>query len=127
MRQRVHVLGASGECKQDDKLGKVDEEDMPTQSLQLVALVALLLVLSFFLWPYATGLREPPRRIRRPLMYGLSEGNYSYLQGITCKNCASKVSSPPRMRSLWHASIWDRALYAQPSDDSDYSHMLTSP
>ena len=91
MRQRVHVLCQSDECRQEDKLGKVDEEDMHTQSLQLVALVALLLVLSFFLWPYATG-RAPPRRIPRPLMYGLSEGNYSYLQGITCKNCASKVS-----------------------------------
>ena len=94
MRQRVHVLGQYDECRQEDKLGKVHEEDMHMQSLQLVALVTLLLVLSFFLWPYATGLRAPPRRIRRPLMYGLSEGNYSYLQGITCKNCASKVSSP---------------------------------
>ena len=110
MRQRVHVLGQSDECRQEDKLGKVDEEDIHTQSLQLVALVALLLVLSFSLWPYATG-RAPPRRIPRPLMYGLSEGNYSYLQGITCKNCASKVSSPPLLRSLWHACIWDRALH----------------
>ena len=93
MRQRVHVLG-NEECRKEEKLGKVDEEDMHMKSLQLVALVAFLVVLSFFLWPYATGLRAPPRRIRRPLMYGLSEGNYSYLQGITCKNCASKVSSP---------------------------------
>jgi len=31
------------------------------------------------------------QRMLAPSAYGLSSGNYSYLAGITCRNCASKL------------------------------------
>ena len=33
----------------------------------------------------------PEVALRKPLVFGLSAGNYSYLKGVTCRNCASKL------------------------------------
>ena len=99
MRKR----GGRGERSAASSGDAADEPGKRRGQVLSYVVAALVCVAAFtsFLYryqPMAISSRPPA-----PLAYGLSQGNYSYLQGVTCRNCASKLgyASPCARDCTW--------------------------